>query len=87
MGNCSWRYPVLPEVNMVVKADRCAGIINPGSVCLGDQKVLVKASRVRNGVDGVRYAVIELQGVAITQNSALGMVLSGFSQWRYAYAA
>lgn len=63
---------------------------NPGSVCLGGQKVSVKVPRVRNGVDGREIPLKSykaLRDTGIIEDSALGMVLNGLSQRKYAKAA
>lgn len=63
---------------------------NPGSVCLGGQKVSVKVPRVRNGIDGREVSLKSYQALrdtGILDDSALGMVLNGLSQRKYAKVA
>lgn len=63
---------------------------NPGSVCLGGQKVSVKVPRVRNSIDEREIPLKSykaLRDTGIIDDSALGMVLNGLSQRKYSKVA
>jgi len=78
-----------------IRYDRSGGPLrrwghNPGSVCLGGQKVSVKVPRVRNDVDGGEVPLKSykaLRDTEIIDDSALGMVLNGLSQRKYGKVA